>query len=125
MKLTTAFLILLLVVPSLGQSRQPISVSLVQLIANPKTYHGKFVRVVGFVSVRFEGKAVYLHEDDYRHGIYKNGLWLALGGSKSGHEYAEFHGKYVLIEGTFDANMKGHRGAYSGSIKNIKRIQVT
>ena len=125
MKLTTAFLILLFVVPALGQSRQPMSVSLVQLIANPKTYHGKFVRVVGFVSVRFEGKAVYLHEDDYRHGIHKNGLWLDLGGSKSGHEYAEFHEKYVLIEGTFVANMKGHRGAYSGAIKNIKRIQVT
>lgn len=71
MRLTTAFVILLFVVPSLGQSRQPISVSLVQLIANPKIYHGKFVRVVGFVSVRFEGKAVYLHEDDYRHGIQK------------------------------------------------------
>ena len=124
MRFITVFLILLLVAPSLAQSRQPTSVSIVQLIANPKAYQGKFVRVIGFVSIRFEGKAVYLHEDDYRHGINKNGLWLNLSGSKSGSEYVEFHEKYVLLEGTFDANMKGHRGAYSGAIKNIKRMQI-
>ncbi len=81
------------------------------------------MRVVGFVSIRFEGNAVYLHEDDYRHGINKNGLWLDLSGSKSGREFAEFHEKYALAEGTFDANLKGHRGAFSGAIKNIKRMQ--
>ena len=125
MKFTSAFLIsLLLAAPLLAQSRQPTTVSIVQLIANPKAYQGKSVRLIGFVSIRFEGKAVYLHEDDYKHGIKKNGLWLALSGSKSGHEHSEFHEKYVLIEGTFDVGMKGHRGAYSGAIKNIKRMQA-
>jgi len=125
MKFTSAFLILLLLAaPLMAQSRQPTTVSIVQLIANPRAHRGKFVRLIGYVSIRFEGKAVYLHEDDYRHGIMKNGLWLDLSGSKSGHEHSEFHGKYVLIEGTFDAGMKGHRGAYSGAIKDIKRMQV-
>jgi hypothetical protein len=71
MKFTVALLILLLVAPTLAQPQQPVSVSIVQLIANPKAYHAKFVRVVGFVSVRFEGTAVYLHEEDYKRGISK------------------------------------------------------
>lgn len=124
MKFTTALLILLLVAPMLAQPQQPISVSIVQVIANPKAYHGKFVRVIGFVSVRFEGTAVYLHEEDYKRSISKNGLWLDLNDGKPKREDMEFHEKYVLIEGTFDANMKGHRGAYSGAIKNIKRMEI-
>lgn len=123
MKITTLILISLLIAPSFAQSRRPTPVSIVQLIANPRAYHGKFVRVIGFASVRFEGTAIYLNEDDYRHGIHKNGLWLDLDGGKPRREYLEFHEKYVLIEGTFDANMKGHRGAFSGAIIHIKRIE--
>jgi hypothetical protein len=124
MRFAAVILILLLAVSLLAQARRPTPVSIVQLIANPKAYHGKFVRVVGFASIEFEGTAVYLHEDDYRHGIHKNGLWLDFSGGKSRSEQLEFHEKYVLIEGTFDANMKGHRGAYSGAIVNIKRIEL-
>ena len=110
MKITVAFLILLLVTPSLAQPRRPAAVSIVQLIASPSKYHRKLVRVIGFVSVRFKGTAVYLHRDDYEHAIYKNGLWLDLNGGNPRREHDEFHEKYVLIEGVFDANMTGHRG---------------
>src|SRR4026207_991872 len=90
-------------------AQQPTTASIVQLIANPKEYDGKLVRVIGFASVEFEGTAVYLHQDDYKYDIPKNGLWLALDveGQK------QFDGKYVLIEGTFDAEHKGHRGLFS------------
>ena len=79
MKLRTAFLFIALVCwfaqPLVAA--EPLDVSMIQLIVNPKDYHNKAVRIVGFVKLRFEHNAVYLHQDDYAYGIYKNGLWLA------------------------------------------------
>lgn len=102
---------------------QPLEVSIVRLIANPQAHHGKAVRVVGFARITFEGNAVYLHQDDYRHFITKNALWLAVP-KKEQRKYMEYDQKYVLIEGTFDADDTGHLGSYSGAIKNIDRVQV-
>lgn len=105
------------------QSQRPISVSVVQLIANPQAYDGKYVRVIGFVSLAFEGTAVYLHQDDYKFGIFKNALWLDIAKADR-RGYMEYDLKYVLVEGTFDAKETGHRGGFSGGIKNIERFQV-
>ena len=78
MRTRTVFLLLLLscwfAQPSVAA--EPLDVSLVQLIANPKDYHGKIVRAIGFVRLEFEGNAIYLHQEDYKHGITKNGLWI-------------------------------------------------
>jgi hypothetical protein len=54
------------------------SVSIVQLIATPEKYDGKVVQVMGFLRLEFEGNAIYLHEDDYTHAIYKNGLMIVI-----------------------------------------------
>jgi hypothetical protein len=97
---------------------EPIDVSLVQLIANPKDYDGKVVRVTGFVTIEFEGNAVYLHQEDFKHNITKNGLWIDVPDDML-KRYAEFDKKYVVLEGTFSATMKGHLGFWSGSIHNI------
>lgn len=101
-------------------AQQPTKVSLVQLIANPKEYDGKFVRVIGFVSVEFEGTAVYLHQEDYKYDITQNAIWLEMDFERN----KKLDQRYVLIEGTFDANHNGHRGLFNGSIKDIKRLQV-
>jgi hypothetical protein len=98
-----------------------LDVSLVQLIANPKNYDGKFVRVIGFVRLEEEGTAVYLNQEDDKHSLTRNGLWLDITDEKSP---TDFDRKYVLIEGTFNAKWKGHRGAWSGSVQQIKRFQV-
>jgi hypothetical protein len=101
-------------------AQQPTRVSLVQLIANPQEYDGKFVRVIGFVSVEFEGTAVYLHQEDYKYEITQNALWLELDSQRN----KKFDQRYVLIEGTFDASHGGHKGLFNGSIKDIKRLQL-
>jgi hypothetical protein len=100
-----------------------LDVSLVRLIANPKDYDGKIVRVIGFVRMEFEGNGIYLHEDDYKHSIYKNGLWIDVTADMQKRK-TELDQKYVLIEGTFDARMTGHMGLWSGSIRNITRCQT-
>lgn len=104
-------------------SQQPIDISMIRLIANPAAYDGKYVRVIGFVRVEFEGTAVYLHQEDYKLAISKNALWLAIDRDNQ-QAYMKGNQKYVLIEGTFDAKYAGHRGLFSGTIKDIQRFQV-
>ena len=102
---------------------EPLDVSLVKLIANPNDYNGKVVRVIGFVRLEFEGNAIYLHQDDYKHGISKNGLWIDVTDDIR-KKRTDFDQKYVLLEGTFNAKETGHMGLWSGSIQKISRFQV-
>jgi hypothetical protein len=102
---------------------EPVDVSLIQLIANPKDYDGKIVRVIGFAKLEFEGDAIYFHEDDYKHSISKNGLWIDVSEDMLKRK-AKLDRKYVLIEGQFDAKMTGHMGLWSGSIHKITRCEA-
>ena len=94
------------------------SVSIVQLIATPEKYDGKVVLVMGFLRLEFEGDAIYLHEDDYRHAIHKNGL-MVVTNPKIDLEADKLNLHYVVLEGTFDANNRGNMGLNSGTITNI------
>ena len=105
------------------EAQQLRSVSIVRLISTPRQFHGARVRIIGFVRLQFEGNAIYLHEDDDKHAIHKNGLWLSITDEIEKNRKS-FDGRYVLVEGTFDARHSGHHGAYSGEIKNITRFRV-
>src|SRR4051812_16809265 len=50
-------------------------VSLITLIANPATYDGKRVRVIGFLRLEFEGNNLYVAKSDYEAAISKNAVW--------------------------------------------------
>jgi hypothetical protein len=97
--------------------RQPLSVSLLQLIATPDAFEGKYVRVHGFVRIEHEGTAIYLHREDYEHMLTKNGLWLAA-------SVAVAEGsKEAQVQGRFTAKTQGHLGLWSGAIEDITRMQ--
>lgn len=96
-------------------------VSLIHLIQHPETYHHKQVRVVGVASLKFEGKALYVSKEDFDHAITKNAVWLDV---ELNDNVKKNHGKYVMVEGVFDESKKGHLKLYSGSITDIKRIEV-
>ena len=105
-------------------------VSLVQLLSQPETYEGKFVRVEGFIRLEFEGNGIYLSRDDANYLIAKNSLWVEFdqnlwtdpANGKRIDIDKMFNGKFVLIEGIFDKNNKGHMGLFSGAIKKISRV---
>jgi hypothetical protein len=107
-----------------SQERAPIvaDVSLVQLIANPDQFDTRPIRVIGFCWFEFERNALYLHREDFEHGIAKNAVWLSVGGAGSS-EYADLKNKYVIVEGTFSARERGHFGMFAGSIKSITRLE--
>lgn len=97
--------------------------SLLTLIADPASWHGKDVYCLGFANIEFEGNAIFLHETDCRHRLHKNALWIDIPPeieTNAGH----YHHKYVWLRGTFDAHMIGHGGMYSGGIGNIRGIGV-
>lgn len=99
-------------------------VSMVNLIATPDRFQNKIVRVFGYLRLDFEGRAIYLHEDDYEHSLYKNGLWVSFkDGAFTDEQLKALDGKYVLLEGTFDAGKQGHMGLWSGAVDEIYRAQ--
>jgi hypothetical protein len=100
-------------------------VSLINLIATPEKYHGKWVGVVGIANFEFEGDALYLSQSDYRF-VTKNAVWLSPNKAVLKVDEStlakEFNGLYVLVEGIYDMNDHGHMGLFSGAITNITRI---
>lgn len=97
--------------------------SIIELIACPDSFHGKGVRVIGFVNLAHEGTAIYLSSEDYKNRISKNGLWLEIT-PELWTKYAECNDKYVLVEGIYNSKHLGHMGLFSGAIQEITRFEV-
>ena len=102
--------------------------SLVELLTRPELYHGKRVRVIGFVNLEFEGTALYLSREDWEQSIFRNGVWL--GGSTevprdSGRAVPSPHRRFAVVEGTFNATNSGHHGMWSGALERVTRIDAS
>lgn len=98
------------------------NISLIRLISTPEKYHGQPIQVVGFLNLEFEGNAINLHQEDYEHRISRNEFWVDFSDKLRSNDLSKFNKRFVLIEGTFDMNSRGHMGLYGGTIKNITRI---
>lgn len=107
-------------VPTHSIDQVALSTSLIHVIAHPERYHGRRIKVIGFCCFRFEGKAIYLTEADYQHGVGKNGLWLS---APLSDENMRLHESYVLVEGTCDMYSQGHGSLFFGSIVELTRFQ--
>lgn len=105
-------------------NQDALKVSIIQLIADPETYDGKLVRVIGVGNLEFEGNYISLNKEDYKYHV-GNSIWLELGENAiSYEEAAQYNGEYVIVEGVFDKDDCGHLGMFYGSIKNISRYEL-
>ena len=100
-------------------SGEPRLVSILQLISEPERFGGTKVQVVGFVSLEFEGTAVYLHREDFAESLTANGIWLDLSDDRERSRRKE---GYSIVEGIFNPDHKGHMALFSGSIEHIERL---
>lgn len=97
---------------------QLYDVSVYELLANPATFHGRRVRVLGFAHLEFEGNALYPHREDLEHHLLRNGLWLS---APAGVDSVSDH--YAIVEGRFNANDHGHMGMWSGALDSVTRLE--
>jgi hypothetical protein len=123
--LSLLFMLLAPTIRSAGDASVPNAevVSLVRLIATPEKYDGKTVLVVGFLRLEFEGNGLYLHEQDYQHGITKNSVWVVRN-EEINRQADALNMHYVMLMGTFDASHSGHMGPFNGSLKNITSARL-
>lgn len=101
--------------------------SLITLIARPEDFDGKRVRVIGYLHFEFEGNGLYISKDSYEHAIARNGVWIdppAGFESDSGPARRQPNDRYVIVEGTFNAQDRGHMGMWSGAIEDVKRLEA-
>ena len=93
-------------------------VSMIELIANPARFHGKVVGVHGYISLGFERSGLYLHEEDSKRRIHRNGLSLALPIALERSPECK-NESYVMVSGKFNAKNGGHKGMWSGTLDNV------
>ena len=99
------------------------NVSIYQLFGNPDKYHGKFVRVLGVGNIGFESNHLFPDKEAWYQ--FSDHIWLELGERATPYEEAkQYNGEYVMIEGWFDKNDRGHMGFSFGTIKNISRYEL-
>jgi hypothetical protein len=99
-----------------------ISVSLIQLIANPEKYDGKQVEVIGFLRLEFEGNRIYLHEEDYTYNISENAVRIGVT-NKQRQDLENRNMHYVFVVGTFKAGQRGTSNP-NGTIVNITKVEI-
>jgi hypothetical protein len=110
--------------PKGGADIDADDVSLIQLIANPQIYDGKIVRITGFLHLEFEGNVIYLHREDFRYGLTKNGIWLNTPKDMTKNQMKVVNDQYVICTARFVARMHGHMGMNSGEVTDVSRLQV-
>jgi hypothetical protein len=95
-------------------------VSLIHLIQHPELYNQKAIRAMGYASLRFEAKAVYISKADYEASITKNAIWLDVELTEAVRQLNE---NYILVEGIFDKDHLGHLQLYSGTLRDVSRLE--
>jgi hypothetical protein len=99
--------------------------SIVQLLAHRDRYHGQRVQVKGFLTVEFESTAIYLSKDDAEYGLTRNGFWVDFNTDKiAPSSQQQYDWKYVLLEGRFDKDDRGHLSLWQGTIEEVDRVLI-
>lgn len=79
------------------------------------------MRVLGYPWLEAEGTAAYPHRDGFEQGLTRNGLWANIRAGVP-HQDRPVSGRYVLLEGRFDAASHRHLGLWSGTLDDIDRV---
>ena len=101
-----------------------LTCSVIQLIANPDQFDGEQVRTYGFATIGFERNHLYLSREDAKHGLLTNAVLLDLPTIAETQRHAGLDGKYVLVEGRFDASHKDGFVPANGGIRQISRLEL-
>ncbi len=108
------------------------SFSIDQLLAHPSKFDGRAVAVVAYANIEFEGNELCDVPRAGREGC----IWLTYNEEPYETEqdlvrydaveekWRAFHGKRVLVRGTFNRGPSGHWGMYLGEINRITGVKL-
>jgi hypothetical protein len=99
----------------------PVDASLIELIGSPERFRGRWVRVIGYVVLEFEGTAIFLHEEDYARGLVRNGLWLDVDRNSTS---PLSRPGYAIVEAQFAPEQHGHMSLFSGGLTRVGRLEA-
>lgn len=99
----------------------PVVVSLMALLARSESFNEVVVTTQGFLTLEFEGTALYLNASDWKAGLLLNAVDVTLL-EQQDVRWKDCDRSYVDITGTFIAD-KGTHGLYSGTIKRVTEIR--
>jgi hypothetical protein len=100
-----------------------VNVSMISLLASPEKYDGVTIRTFGFIVIQLDSDAIYLHQEDYRYGLYKNSYSVDLSEAQR-EKFKNLNLKYVLIEGTVHTKSPDATYMCSGTIASITRLEA-
>jgi hypothetical protein len=110
--------------PESGPDPNVHDVSLIQLIVRPEKFDGERVRFIGFLTLLREGYAIYLHREDFVHGISRNAVWIDVPTDMTIQQQGEVNMRYVICVGVFRAGHRGHMEMFSGAITDVRRLEL-
>ncbi len=102
-------------------SAKPKTMSMFQLIATPERFDGRFISVVGFLTLGRERDGLFAYETDAVHHLSSNGV-LVDSTEKMREQAASLNRKYVILVGTFKKADKDQ--FIAGTITNITRCEI-
>ncbi|EPC8503170.1 hypothetical protein ACR25C_004263 [Escherichia coli] len=92
------------------------------LLAQPEKYHLQKVVIEGVGNIEFEGNTLYLNKESWENFVQSDSVWLDIDFPNPVVTLArarQLNGDYVRIAGTFDMDIRGHLGMWSGGITDI------
>jgi hypothetical protein len=96
----------------------PVTVSMVALLARPRDFDGQHIRVVGFGHLEFEGDTLYLHQEDFERALATNSVHLDVEHRPA---FMALNNRYVIVEGAFEAAPESSIRLRPGTIRRISR----
>lgn len=106
-----------------GTTLRALPVSMITLLAEPVQKGSQRVKVSGYLVLDFEGKALYLHREDYQEGLTRNAIGLSLTPEQE-KEYKGLGGSYVAVEASFQ-NRRDPDNVFTGVLFNVVQIRKT
>ena len=98
-------------------------VSIVTLLAQPANRTARRVQVSGFLSLDFEGHALYLHKEDYQEGLSLNSIYLQLSPEQEA-QYKNLDKSYVTVEASFQKR-RNSEDIFTGVLFQVREIRKT
>jgi hypothetical protein len=100
------------------------NVSLVSLIATPDRFENSVLRVQGiaYLDSKHYINAIFLTREDKIRGNSANAIFLYF--SPAIRDADRLNGKFVIVEGKFTSENKGHLNAFPGSLIEVTRVET-